>query len=134
MMGQTLLVNFSEKGFEFVISDETNFLNYIFKPYSKSLQSINQLDEREILSNFISLVDSIQHPDTVDLPQYSFNHIFLFGDNFKSHWLNNLKQQFSTKVECFDPTSTAEWQIIVEDDNFTTLGAYRFLEPLSNIF
>lgn len=134
LMGQALLVNFSERGYEFVVSDETNFLNYIFKPYSKSLQSINQLDEREILSNLTSLVDSIQHPDTVDLPLYSFSHIFLFGNNFKIHWLNNLKQQFSIPVKCFDPSSTSEWQMIVEDDNFTTLGAYRFLEPLSNIF
>lgn len=134
LMGQALLVNFSEKGFEFVISDETNFLNYIFKPYSKSLQSINQLDEREILSNFTSLVDSIQHPDTVDLPLYSFSHIFLFGNNFKTHWLDNLMQQFSIPVKCFDPTGASEWQVIAEDDNFTASGAYRFLEPLSNIF
>lgn len=134
LMGQSLLVNFTEKGFEFIISDETNFQNYIFKPYSKSLQSINQLDEREILTNFTALVDSIQHPEVVDSPIYSFSHIFLFGSHFKNHWLTNLGQQFSIPVKVLDPTTTSEWQIIAEDENFKAMGAYRFLEPLSNIF
>jgi hypothetical protein len=134
MMGQTLLVNFAERGFEFVISDESNFLNYIYKPYSKSLQNIDQLDEQEILSNFNTIVDHIQHPDIVDLPLYSFSHIFLFGRHLKSDWLNILKQEFSIPVKIFDPASTTEWQIVTTDENFKTSGAYRFVEPLSNIF
>jgi hypothetical protein len=134
LMGQSLLVNFAERGFEFVISDESNFLNYIYKPYSKSLQNIDQLDEKEILSNFTTIVDHIQHPDTVDLPLYSFSHIFLFGSYLKPDWLNVLNQEFSIPVKIFDPASATEWEIIATDENFDTPGTYRFVEPLSNIF
>ena len=134
LMGQSLLVNFTEKGFEFVISDETNFQNYLYRPYSKSLQSINQLDEKEVLTTFTAIVDNIQHPEIVDLPLYSFSHIFLFGSHLRNHWLGNLEQQFSIPVKVLDPSATSEWQIIAEDENFKTMGGYRFLEPLSNIF
>ena len=54
-IGQSLLVNFTERGYELIICDNKNFLNFLYKPYSKSLQSIEQLDDEELGSTLPGL-------------------------------------------------------------------------------
>lgn len=134
IIGQTLLVNFTDRGFETVLSDENSFLNFSFKPYAKSLQSIDQLEESEIFSAFTAMVDDVQHPGPIDMPLYSVSQVFLFGTGFKAHWLDRLQNQCSHTLRILNPTDSAEWQIISEDTQFNSMGAYRFVEPLSNVF
>lgn len=134
LRGQALLVNFTERGFELILSDELRFLNFSFKPYSKSLQNIDQLDEQEILASFSAVVDDLQHPEILEMPLYAISHIFLFGNYLKLSWLNSLKEQFRIPVRILDPAQSTEWHIQVDDENFRSLGSHRFIEPLSNIF
>jgi hypothetical protein len=117
-----------------VISDENNFLNYNFKPYSKSLQSIEQLDENEVISTFATTLEDLQRPGPLEMPVFSISQIFLFGNYFKTQWLESLQKRSRLTLKILNPTATTEWQIISEDTNFTPQNAYRFVEPLSNIF
>ena len=134
LIGQTLLVNFTERGYEMIVSDEKNFLSFGFKPYSKSLKSIDQLDEKEIFSMFNVKLEELQRPEAIDQPRYSVSQIYLFGSYFKAHWLEKLQNQCSIPLRILNPTDTTEWQIISEDQNFNSLEAYRYVEALSNIF
>ncbi|NIU01685.1 MAG: hypothetical protein GWN01_12455, partial [Nitrosopumilaceae archaeon] len=85
LIGQSLLVNFTERGFEMVVSDEQNFLDFNFKPYTPFLQDIEQLSENEVFSAFSAGVDEIQKPGVAESSMYSISQIFLFGTYFKSH-------------------------------------------------
>ena len=67
------------------------------------------------------------------LPVYSISQVFLFGSYFKAHWLENLQSQSGLTLKILNPTDTTEWQILSEDNGFDS-PAYRFVEPLSNIF
>ncbi len=133
-IGQSLLVNFTESGFETVVSDETSFLSFNFKPYSKNLNNINQLDNGEIFSAFSAMIDDIQRPGPVDSPLYSISQVILFGNSFKAIWLDELQNICSLPLRILNPADNSEWQINSEDPEFGAMGAYRFVEPLSNIF
>lgn len=134
LIGQTLLINFTERGYEIIISDEKNFINFNFCPYSKALQSIDHLDENDIISAFSSLVKTIQHPAAAETPLYAVSQIFLFGSHFRHDWLDKLQSQSTIPLRILNPIDTTEWHIISEDRNFDSIGAYRYVEPLSSIF
>ena len=133
-IGQRLLVNFTERGYELIISDDKKFQNFLFKPYSKSLQPIEQLDDDEVLSIFDTVLEEIQSPSIVDHPLYSISQIYLYGSYFKREWLEILESQFSIPVQMLNPMDTREWRIIAEDPSFDPKKAYRFVEPFSNLF
>lgn len=133
VIGETLLINFTERGFEMVISDENNFLNFSFHPYSKSLQSIDQLEDNEIISAFSSALSGIQNYGPANNPAFSLSQVFLFGNYFKAAWLDNMQAASGITLKILNPGETTEWQIISEDNNFSSSG-FRFVEPLSNIF
>ncbi len=132
-IGQSLLVNFTERGFELILCDEKYFLNFLFKPYSKSLQSIEQLDEEEVLSGFDSLIEEIQLPGSLDQPLYSISKIYAYGSYFKMQWFELLESQLSIPIQVLNPMETKEWRIIVDDPSFDPKNAFRFVEPLSNL-
>lgn len=132
-IGESLLVNFTERGFELIVCNEKHFLSFIFKPYSKSLQSIEQLDDEEVLSGFGSLLEEIQLPGSLDQPLYSISKVYAYGSYLKTQWLELLESQLSMPVQIFDPMETKEWRVIVDDSSFDTKNAYRFVEPLSNL-
>lgn len=132
-IGQSLLVNFTERGFEITICDEKHFLNFTFKPYSKSLQSIEHLDDEEVLSVFNSVIEEIQSPDSIDRSLYSISKIFLYGNYLKPEWLEVLESQINTPVQLLDPMQTREWRIIADDPSFNPKQAYRIVEPFSNL-
>jgi hypothetical protein len=133
-IGQSLLVNFTERGYELIICDNKNFLNFLYKPYSNSLQSIEQLGDEEILSIFDSVLDEIQTPNKIDNPLYSISQIFVYGNYLKAQWLEILDSQFSIPVQMFNPMNNKIWRVIAEDPSFDPKNAYRFIEPFSNLF
>jgi hypothetical protein len=133
-IGQRLLVNFTERGYELIISDNKQFMNFLYKPYSKSLQPIEQLDDDEVLSVFDTVLEEIQSPSILNHPLYSISRIYLYGNYFKREWLEILESQFSIPVQMLNPMDTREWRIIAEDPSFDPKKAYRFVEPFSNLF
>lgn len=134
LIGQTLLVNFAERGLEIVISDQRDFLDFRFKPYSRSLQTIDQFDQNEVVSIFYNMLAELQQPGRLDAPLYSISQVYLFGSFFKSEWLEQFQDNCNLPLRVLNPTDTAEWQIIVDDTNLNTAGTCRFVEALSNIF
>ena len=134
IIGQTLLINFTDRGFELIISDEKNFLNYFYKPYSKSLQSIEQLSSTEIIEVFLKVLEELQSTDFHNSPQYSISQIFLFGNNFNPELLNLLRERCELPLRILNPMESAEWQIISDDPRFESPVAHRFVESLSNVF
>lgn len=133
-IGQSLLVNFTERGYEIIICDNKNFLNFLYRPYSKSLQSIEQLDNEEILSIFDSVLDEIQSPKKINNPLYSISQIFVYGNYLKRQWLEILDSQFSIPVQMLNPMNNKIWRVIAEDPSFDPKNAHRFIEPFSNLF
>jgi len=133
-IGQSLLVNFSERGFEFVISDEKNFLNFSYKPYSKTLQSITKLKDEDVLNAFTNVLEDIQSPNLIDNAIYSISKIFLFGNYFNINWLDNLQSQLDIPIQTLNPTESNNWRIIFNENSFNQAEAYRYVEPLSNLF
>lgn len=132
-IGQTLLVNFTNKGYEFIISDEKKFLDFLFKPYSRTLQDIELLDEDELLSVFDTVLEEVQKSGPGDSPLYSISQIYVFGAYFKPQWLEILQTQTNIPIKIFNPLKTAEQQIISQDPGFSSAEAFRFVEPLSNL-
>jgi Tfp pilus assembly PilM family ATPase len=132
--GQSLLVNFSERGFELIISNEKNFLNFSFKPYSSKLEPITQLVEEDVLNSLISALKDIQSPILVDKPIYSISTIFLFGNYFKPEWLESLQSKLDVPVQILNPTESNEWRINYAETSFDQSEAYRYVEPISNLF
>jgi len=133
-IGQRLLVNFTERGYELIISDNNQFMNFLYKPYSKALQPIEQLDDDEVLSVFDTVLEEIQSPSILNHPLYSISRIYLYGNYFKREWLEILESQFSIPVQMLNPMDTREWRVIAEDPSFDPKKAYRFVEPFSNLF
>lgn len=134
LIGETMLVNFTQHGYELILSDQKNFLNYLYKPYSRNLQSVEQLSDEEIASNFISLVEDIQRPGAVDTPLYSISQIYLFGSFFKPEWLERVTDRGLPTTRILNPTDSTEWQIVFTEPSLNTNELYRFVEPFSNIF
>ncbi len=134
LIGQVLLVNFTDHGFELNISDEKGFLDYRFHPYSKSLESIESIDEAEVCESFGKMISSLLHPEAVDHSLYSISHLFVFGAAFKPGWLEKLQPYSETPIKILDPFESSEWQIGCEDAILRSLGASRFVEVLANVF
>ncbi len=133
LIGETMLVNFTQHGYELILSDQKNFLNYFYKPYSGNLQGVEQLSDEEIASNFISLVEDIQRPGAVDTPLYSISQIYLFGGFFKPEWLERIADRGLPPTRILNPTDATEWQIVFTESSLNTNELYRFVEPFSNI-
>ncbi|RMF61633.1 MAG: hypothetical protein D6748_01205 [Calditrichaeota bacterium] len=134
VIGQTLLVNFTERGLEFILSDEKNFLNFTFKPYTRSMLPIDQLNTADVFSVFEKALQDFQKMAEEDSSAYSITQVFLFGYYFKSDWLGTLRDKCQLPLRVFNPLESTEWQVLSEDENLDVTNAYRFVEPLSNIF
>lgn len=132
-IGQSLLANFTERGFELSICDEKHLLDFTFRPYSKSLQSIEHLDDEEIISVFGSVLNDIQSPGSLDRSLYSISNIYFYGNYFKPEWLEALEAQVNTPVQMLDPMQTKGWRIIADDPSFNPDQAFRLVEPFSNL-
>lgn len=132
-LGQTLLVNFTERGYEMTISDDKDFLDCTFRPYSKSMESIEQLDDEEVLSDFDRVLEDIQKAAPGDTPSFSFAQIYLYGAYFKSQWIEILEAQTGIPLGILNPFQSAESFFASEDPSLNPDEAYRFVEPLSNL-
>jgi len=133
-IGNTLLVNFTNRGFELTVVDEKRFQDYFFIPYSKSLQSIEQLDDENILSIFDSVLEEVQKNAPGSRPRYSISRIYVFGAYANPAWIDLLRSQTNIPIQLFDPLKSSERQVIVLEQGFNTSEAFRFVEPLSNLF
>jgi len=134
LIGQSLLINFAENGFEVIISDEETFLDYFFRPYLKSLQSIDQISAQDIAGSFTELLQELQQPGPNGMPIYSPAQAYLFGSAFRAELLETLQGQTNVPLRILNPAETTEWQIISNDPAFDSPNAYRYVEPLSHIF
>lgn len=133
IIGQTLLVNFTDRGFEFVVSDEKHFLKYLYKPYSKSLQSIEQLDDQEVLSALETALLEIQSPPSIDRSLFSISQLFLHGSYLQPQWVEMAESQLNIPVQTLNPMESKEWRVIADDPDFDPQSLYRYVEPLSNL-
>ncbi|RMI24928.1 MAG: hypothetical protein D6681_01820 [Calditrichaeota bacterium] len=131
LIGQTLLVNFTDQGFETTVSDETDIVECEFVPYSRTMQNIEQLEDKEVLGAFARLLEKFQNPGVTDRPRYSLSQIFVFGAYLQPHWVNELRNQSNIPLRLLKPTDTSVWQITVDDPTFSEIGEHHFVEPLS---
>lgn len=134
LIGETLLVNFIENGYEIILCDQKFFINYLFKPYTRNFQSIDQLSDKEVVTNFVSIVEDLQRPGSVDVPLYSISQIFVFGHPFQPDLLPMLLEQNLPTTRILNPTDSSEWQIVFNDPAIHPEDAFRIVEPLSNLF
>ncbi len=131
MLGETMLANFTEHGVEVTLSAQSNFLNYFFKPYSKSLQKIDELDDQQLTDFFVAMVDDIQRPGSVDFPLYSISQIYLFGTHLREKLVDALQSENLPTARILNPMEVNDWQIILNEKNLED-ELHRFIEPLAN--
>lgn len=132
LIGQVLLVNFTDRGFELNISDEKGFLDYRFQPYRQSLESIEAIGDEEVVAAFSKMLAGLQQPEAVDQALYSISHLFVFGTAFKQDWLEKLQSVSELPVRILNPTTSTEWQIGLEAPGLSDLEAFRYVEVLAN--
>jgi hypothetical protein len=132
--GQALLLGWQRRGYDVIVSSAQNFLEYQFKPYNSQLESIEQIDEEDLLSKFDVLIEELQQPSVLDKPRYQFNAIYLFGFHFKPEWLEPLRAQTSIPIHLFNLENTDVYRLAAESQEMSSDRLYQMIQPISNIF
>ncbi|HFE65087.1 MAG TPA: hypothetical protein ENK14_11855 [Caldithrix sp.] len=132
--GQTLLVGCQRRGYDLLILDQINFLHYSFKPYSSNLDKIDQLDEEDIVSNFESVFEELQHPPVLQEPIFHINSIFFYGFHFKPNWLDLIREELNIPVGLLNFENSSTYQVKAENSQVKSSELFQFVEPISNIF
>ncbi len=129
----SLLVNFTERGYELTLVDEKGFLDVFYRPYSRSMESIEQLEEESILSNFDAMLEEIQRPEPLVQPRYTITNILVFGSYFRPEWKDLLISQTTVPVQLFDLNKLRDWQLVFDDLELSQDSSFRFIEPIAQI-
>lgn len=132
--GDTLLLGWQRRGYDIIISGKNNFQNYQFKTYNSNLDSIEQLDEEDLVSGFESLVEEIRQPSILEKPLYDIQTVLLYGFHLNPQWLEMLKAQVQFPVRLFNATEELPFQISIEDPELLPEKVFQFIEPISNVF
>ncbi|RMG67645.1 MAG: hypothetical protein D6715_04290 [Calditrichaeota bacterium] len=133
LTGQSLLVNFTERGYELTLVDENGFLDVFYRPYSRNIESIERLEEEAILSNFDAMLEDIQRPEPLVHPKYNIAHILVFGSYFRPEWKDMLISQTTIPIQIFDLSQLGNWQLVFDDPDLSAETAFRFIEPIAQI-
>ena len=130
ILGEILLVSFTDIGLDMTVSTQRNYVNYHFRPYTASLQKIEEFALKDIVGVFTKNVDEIQHPTNAEMPLYSFTQIFLYGPRLTPKIADAIKSQYLIPSRVIDASAGSEIQLLFEDrqwsDNF-----YRYLDAFS---
>ena len=132
--GEVLLFGWQRKGFDAIISDKDNFIDYYYRPYNADLQSIDQLEEEELFSAFDLVWEEIQQPPVLEESLHRINAIFLYGYHFKPDWLNPIASRVNVPVKMLNPHESSQYQVKSRNSEFSDSQIYRIIEPISNIF
>lgn len=132
--GQTLLVGCQRRGYDLLILDQINFLHYTFRPYTSNLDKIDQLDEEDVVSNFQSVFEELQHPPILENPVFHVNSIYFYGFHFKPGWLELIREEVNVPVDLLNFEKSSTFRLTTENSQVKTGEIFQFAEPLSNIF
>ncbi|NOX36694.1 MAG: hypothetical protein GXO78_04075 [Calditrichaeota bacterium] len=132
-IGQVLLVNFTEYGFEYVLSDEKDFIHAGFFPFSSQLQSIQEVNEEEILAAFESMLGDFKNLGGEEDTWYAASQILVFGYFFQNNWLDQLEARAGVPVKILNPLESSRWEIDVQTQELDVYNAHRFIEPFANL-
>ena len=132
-IGPVLLVNFTELGFEFIISDERNYIHNGFIPYTKELQSIQQIPEDQVLASFEAMMNDLKNPAIDEAFSFSFSRIYIFGAFLQNNWIDQLESMANVPVILMNPLESSHISVEVKAANFDAYNAHRFIEPLANL-
>lgn len=132
--GQTLLLGWQRRGYDVIISDKNNFINYMFRPYNTNFDSIEQLDEGELLSSFDVLLEELKHPPVLQKPLYDIQSVLFYGFHFKNQWLDLIKAQVPMPVRIFNAENGSNYQIVNRSQDISDDQIFQMIESVSNIF
>jgi hypothetical protein len=131
--GPDLLLGWQRRGYDILISDQNHLINYAFKAYNSNMDSIEQIDEDNLISSFENLIEEIQHPSMLTKPLYDIKSIYMYGFHFRPEWLELVRAQSQIPVEIFDFNSNSSFPISIDNSEILKDRIYQFMEPISNI-
>ena len=129
-----LILGWQRRGYDVIISDKQNFINYCFRPYNFNLDPIEQVDEEGLLSAFNMLFEEIQHPSALEQPLYNIQSIYFYGYHFKLEWLETIKRQVNVPVNLLNLDQSSIYKLAPESQEVTADRIFQLIEPISNIF
>ena len=132
--GDVLLLGWQRRGYDVIISNSQNFLEYQFRPYNSELESIEQIEDNDLLSRFDVFIDELQQPSVLDKPRFQFKSIFMFGFHFKQEWIDPLQAQTSIPIRLFNLENTDVFRLAAESQEISSDRLYQMIQPISNIF
>ncbi len=132
-IGQVLLVNFTEYGFEFVLSDEKDFVHAGFFPYTGQLQSIQEINEEEVFAAFESMLSDFKNLGGEGDSLYAASQVMVFGYFFQNNWLDHLEARAGVPVKIFNPLESSRREVEVQTTELDVYNAHRFIEPFANL-
>jgi len=129
--GQNILLGWNRRGFDAIITDGQDFLNYFFRPYNIKLDPIEQVSEFDLANGFSNLIFDIQHPSIIEHSIYDIQTIYNFGYYFKTEWLDFMRSRIQVPINVFNFDVTTTFQITSLDSRITPEQIYRYIEPIS---
>ena len=131
---EVLLLGWQRRGYDAVISDSQEFVDYQFRPYNSNLDAIEQVDDEEILSRFDALVEDLRQPTSIDKPLHEFSAIYIYGYHFQAEWLDFVRAQVQIPVHLFNLNESDIYHLAAESQEISSDRIYQIIEPVSNIF
>jgi hypothetical protein len=132
--GQILLLGWHHRGFEAIIIDDQNFINYFYRPYNKNLESIEKVDEFELANGFSNLIYNLQHPSILAQPIYDIQTIYNYGYYFRTEWLDFMRSRVQIPINLFNFDASTTFKLSFDVDHITSEQIFKYIEPISNVF
>lgn len=131
---EVLLLGWQRRGYDIIISDSQEFVDYQFRPYNANFSAIEQIDDEEILSRFDALIEDLRQPATFDKPLHEFSAIYIYGFHFQPEWLDFVRAQVQIPVYLFNLNESDIYHLAAESQEISSDRIYQIIEPVSNIF
>jgi hypothetical protein len=131
--GEVVLMGWQRRGFDLIIADSDNFLNYQFKPYTRNLDSIEQIDN-VIIEEFNSVIQEIKHSHVLDKKMHDISEVYLFGFHFNSEWVDELKSTVQIPLHIFNLDQFRDYRFKIESPDISFEKTFQIIEPVSMVF
>jgi len=132
--GDCLILGWQRRGYDVIVSNSQNFVNYSFRPYNSNLDPIEQIEEEELISGFDVLLEEIKHPPVVEKPLYDIQSVYFYGFHFKPAWLELMGAQVHTPLHLLNLDGSDSFRLAAESKEISAKEVFQIFEPISNIF
>ncbi|MBN2366301.1 MAG: hypothetical protein EH225_10110 [Calditrichaeota bacterium] len=131
--GQSILLGWNRRGFDAIITDGEEFLNYFFRSYTINFDPIEKVTEYDLASSFSNIIFDIQNPTNLEHSLYDINNVYNFGYYFTPEWLEFMRSRIQLPINLFNYDVTSNFQITSEDSRVSSENIFKYIESLSPV-